>query len=145
MGKNIEIISELYGEFSKGDIPAVLNKLADNVEWEVCNIETDTQKAGVPWLQPRRGKDGAAGFFEIVGKFDFKKFDVLSMTESENQVAAVLRIAAEVTPGGGFFDSEEVHMWTFNDEGKIIRYRHYMDGSSHIAAARGERSAGAAA
>ena len=145
MGKNIETITELYAEFGRGDIPAVLDKLADNVEWEVCGIETEGQKAGVPWLQPRHGRSGAAEFFDIVTKFDFQQFEVRSLMEGGNQVAAELHIAAEVTPGGGFFDSEEMHLWTFNDEGKITGYRHYMDNAPHIAASRGERGTGAAA
>lgn len=144
MSKNIETISELYAEFGRGDIPAVLNKLADNVEWEVCATPTGAQRAGVPWLQPRHGKSGAAEFFDIVTKFDFKEFNILSLMDGGNQVAALLRIAAD-TPGGGHFDDEEIHLWSFNDEGKITAYRHYMDSAPHIAAARGERSAGAAA
>lgn len=144
MSKNIETISELYAEFGRGDIPAVLNKLADNVEWEVCAAQTSAQKAGVPWLQPQHGKEGAAKFFEIVTKFDFKEFTIISLMEGDNRVSALLRIAAD-TPGGGHFDDEEIHLWTFNDEGKITGYRHYMDGEPHIAAARGERSTGTAA
>jgi uncharacterized protein len=144
MSKNIETISELYADFNRGDIPAVLDKLADNVEWEVCAVETAAQKAGVPWLQPQYGKEGAAKFFDIVAKFDFKTFNILSLTEGGSNVSALLRIAAD-TPGGGHFDDEEIHFWTFNDEGKITGYRHYMDTAPHIAAARGERSVGTAA
>ncbi len=144
MSKNIETISELYTEFGRGDIPAVLDKLADDVKWEVCGIETEGQKMGVPWLQPRHDRSGASEFFDIVTKFDFQEFQVRSLMEGGNQVAAELRIAAEV-PGGGFFDTEEMHLWTFNDEGKIIGYRHYMDNAPHIAAASGERGTGAAA
>jgi ketosteroid isomerase-like protein len=150
MGKNLDTISELYAEFGRGDIPAVLNKLADNVEWEVCTVPTEAQLAGVPWLQPQHGKEGAAKFFEIVGQFDFKVFDIISLTEGGNNVSALLRIAAD-TPGGGHFDDEEIHFWTFNEEGKISGYRHYMDSAPHIAAAngassaRGERNAGASA
>ena len=144
MGKLTDTISELYAEFGRGDIPAVLDKLADNVEWEVCTIPTEAQKAGVPWLQPQRGKEGAANFFDIVTKMDFKVFDILSLTEGDKTVAALLRIEAD-TPNGGHFDDEEIHFWSFNDEGKIIGYRHYMDSAPHIAAARGERSSGASA
>jgi ketosteroid isomerase-like protein len=144
MSKNIETISELYADFGRGDIPAVLEKLADDVQWEVCAVETAAQKAGVPWLQPQYGRSGAAKFFDIVAKFDFKVFDILSLMDGGSQVSALLRIAAD-TPGGGHFDDEEIHLWTFNDEGKITAYRHYMDSEPHIAAARGERSSGAAA
>ena len=144
MSKNIETISQLYAEFGKGDIPAVLDRLADNVEWEVCAVPTEAQKAGVPWLQPQRGKDGARKFFDIVGKMDFKVFDILSLMEGGNQVAALLRIEAD-TPEGGHFDDEEIHLWTFNEAGKITGYRHYMDSAPHIAASRGESSSAATA
>jgi ketosteroid isomerase-like protein len=144
MSKNIDTISQLYAEFGKGDIPAVLDKLADNVEWEVCTIPTEAQKAGVPWLQPQRGKDGAQKFFDVVGKMDFKVFDILSLMEGGNQVAALLRIEAD-TPEGGHFDDEEIHLWTFNEAGKITGYRHYMDSAPHIAASRGENSSAATA
>lgn len=41
-------------------------------------------------------------------------------------------------PGGGRFADEELHLWTFNDAGKVTRLRHHCDTAKHIAASRGE-------
>jgi ketosteroid isomerase-like protein len=36
--------------------------------------------------------------------------------------------------GGGHYRDEEMHLWTFDDEGKVTRLRHYTDTAKHIAA-----------
>ena len=43
---NIGTVREIYEAFGRGDVPAILNKLDDNIEWE-----TQNPVAGVPWLQ----------------------------------------------------------------------------------------------
>ena len=40
-------------------------------------------------------------------------------------------------PDGGRFADEELHLWTFDDAGRVTRYRHYVDTAKHIAAASG--------
>jgi ketosteroid isomerase-like protein len=30
---------------------------------------------------------------------------------------------------------EEIHLWTFNDAGQVVRLRHYTDTAKHMAAA----------
>ena len=41
-------------------------------------------------------------------------------------------------PNGGSYRDEELHLWTFDDEGKVSRLRHYTDTAKHISAAKGE-------
>jgi uncharacterized protein len=36
--------------------------------------------------------------------------------------------------GGGHYRDEEIHLWTFDDAGKVVRLRHYVDTAKHIAA-----------
>lgn len=40
-------------------------------------------------------------------------------------------------PGGGSYRDEEIQLWTFNDDGKVCRLRHYVDTAKHIAAWQG--------
>lgn len=54
-------------------------------------------------------------------------FDVLSILEGDNQVAA------EVVIGCNYFLDEEVHLWNFNAASKVTRMRHYTDTAKHIA------------
>jgi ketosteroid isomerase-like protein len=55
---NLRIVQGIYSAFGKGDIPAILNALADDVEW--------LQPPGgePPFKGTYRGRDGAGTFFQ---------------------------------------------------------------------------------
>jgi hypothetical protein len=135
MNNNIATVSRIYEAFGKGDIPTIINELADDVQWEQW-ADNSAQKAGVPWLEARKGKDGVIEFFKIVAGFKIKDFRVLSIMGNGNQVAAEFIIEADVPATGGYYRDEEMHLWTFNDQGKVIRLRHYTDTAKHIGAAK---------
>jgi ketosteroid isomerase-like protein len=95
------------------------------------------QRARVPWFEQLHGRDGVMQFFGLVAQFEVTEFSVLDIMASENQVAAEIVFAATV-PGGGRYRDEEMHLWSFDADGKITRLRHYTDTAKHIAAAKGE-------
>jgi uncharacterized protein len=128
MSDHLEAVKEIYEAFGRGDIPAILDRLADDVQWEPWADNT-AQAAGVPWLLPRSGKAGVLEFFAIVGTLKVSDFRVLSLMAGENQVAAEVEIVTER------FRDQECHLWRFNDAGKVERLRHYVDTAKHIAAA----------
>ena len=129
-----EIIATVYEAFGKGDIPTILEMLADDVQWESWADNT-AQNAGIAYLKPQNGKAGAADFFKNVSEtLSIKEFSVLSIMEGKNQVAAEFVIEADVLTTGKSFRDEEVHLWSFNDKNEIIRFRHYLDTAKHIAA-----------
>ena len=134
MNNNLQTINNIYEAFGKGDIPFIINCLAEDVEWEQW-ADNSAQKAGVPWMQAQPGKAGAMEFFKTLGQLVIKEFSVLSVMGNENQVAAEFVIEAEIPATGGVYRDEEIHLWTFNEEGKITRLRHYIDTAKHIAAA----------
>ena len=37
---------------------------------------------------------------------------------------------------GGHYKDEEMHLWTFNDAGKVIRLWHFLDTHKHMQAAK---------
>lgn len=57
---NMGTVREIYEAFGRGDVPAILNKLDGNVEWE-----TQNPVAGVPWLQSRPWESKHHRFFRI--------------------------------------------------------------------------------
>ena len=135
MNNNVATVNSIYEAFSKGDIPTIIDYIADNVQWEQW-ADNSAQKAGVPWMLERKGKEGAFEFFRIVGELSIKDFRVLSIMGNGNQVAAEFIIEAEVPATGGHYRDEEIHLWTFDEQGKVIRLRHYTDTAKHIAAAK---------
>lgn len=135
MNDNLSTVTKIYEAFGKGDVPTILSSMADDVQWEQWADNT-AQKAGVPWLQPRQGPVGVGEFFQAMGALSLKDFRVLSLMAGGNQVAVEFVIEADVLGSGGHFRDEELHLWTFNDAGKVIRLRHYTDTAKHIAAAK---------
>jgi ketosteroid isomerase-like protein len=131
---NIKIVSDIYSAFGRGDIAFILGCLADEVEWEVW-ADNRGQRAGVPWLAERHGRDAVRGFFEIIGKWEFKSFEVRDLMGSALQVASELTFDVRF-PSGAEFREEEMHLWTFDAAGKVTRFRHYCDTAKHIEAAR---------
>lgn len=139
MNENSVTVSAIYEAFGKGDIPSILEFLADDVAWESWTDNT-AQKANVPWLQARHGKADVMEFFKIIGSFEIKDFQVLSIMSGDNQVAAEIVFEATIPMTGAHYRDEEIHLWTFNERGKIIRFRHYVDTAKHIAAAEGKKT-----
>lgn len=134
MSDNLAVIGAIYEAFGKGDIPTILGHLADDVRWEEWADNT-AQKAGVPWLQARHGKAGALEFFQVLGGLlQVTDFRVLSLMAGGHQVAAEIVIECDVKGAGRRFRDEEIHLWTLNADGKVIRMRHYADTAKHIAA-----------
>ena len=133
---HVESVTALYEAFGRGDVPAILERLSSDVRWEHWD-DSFAQRAAVPWMQPRTGHDEVAEFFRLVGEWQIAEFSVRDVMASEKQVVAQIVIDA-TKPDGGRLRDEELHLWSFDADGKIIGMRHYVDTAKHIAAARGE-------
>jgi ketosteroid isomerase-like protein len=134
MSDHLATVSAIYEAFGRGDVPGILEHLSDDVQWESWADNT-AQKAGVGWLRPRYGKAGATEFFQLIAEeLDVQEFQVLSVMAGGNQVAVELVISAKLRKGDGGYRDEEMHLWTFGDDGKVVRLRHYTDTAKHMAA-----------
>lgn len=133
---NLATVQSIYEAFGKGDLPAILSHLAADVEWERWEGGNSGADAGIPYLQPRTGPSDVAGFFEALSALQFHRFEPRALTAGGNVVMASLLVDLENKANGKRFTDEEVHMWTFNDAGKVTRFRHFVDTSKHIAAMR---------
>jgi uncharacterized protein len=69
---NVTTITDLYAAFGRGDIPAILDVLAEDVRWEHWDDNT-AQREGVSHLQPRTGRKGTAQFFAEIDYVDTAK------------------------------------------------------------------------
>ncbi len=91
---------------------------------------------GHPTLTRRTGPAEVGDFFTVVGTRTLHDFTVLDVIGDGRQVLAVVR-AESTLPNGGRFADEELHLWTFDESGRVIRLRHHLDTAEHIAAGRG--------
>jgi len=109
------------------------SKLAEDITWEHDLVEN----YGIPWLAPGKGIAHVSDFFGVVHKeFEIASFDLISFLEGTNQVAVVCRMKAKICSTGKPIDGLEVHLWTFDRTGKVVRFRHFVDTHQHFHASR---------
>jgi ketosteroid isomerase-like protein len=130
---NAATVAEIYAAFGRGDIPAILDRLTDDVEWEVW-ADHHGQRAGVAHLAARRGPAQVAEFFAGIAQWVPREFAVLDVIGTGRQVVAEIRAEFEL-PNGRSLADEELHLWTFDGAGRVERFRHYVDTAKHIAVA----------
>jgi len=126
-------VQEIYAAFGKGDVPAILERLADSVEWEYGAGPTE-----VPWLKERRGRAGAAEFFASLSSLEIHKFVPKTLLEGPGVVVVLLELEASVkATGKRIVEEDEVHIWYLDDKHRVTRFRHRVDTQQHLAAYRG--------
>ena len=91
---NLQTVQKIYGAFGAGDVPAILSKLADDVEWD------GDASGDSPLNQPRRGRDGVGEFFVNTQSVDFTNFSPTAFLESGNVVVALIDAAFTVKATG---------------------------------------------
>jgi uncharacterized protein len=91
-------------------------------------------RAHATWVIRR----GVGGFFAAAGQMDIVDLQILNMMEGGNEVAVSFVIEAKLPQlGGRSYRDEEIHLWTFDADGKVSRLRHYVDTAKHIEAFSG--------
>ena len=127
---NLTTVRAIYAAFGRGDVPTILTHLDEHVEWEYGAGESS-----VPWLQRRHGRDGAAAFFASLKGLVIAKFTPKALLEGDGVVVALIDLEATVTATGRpIVEEDEVHIWYFNQAGKVSRFRHRVDTHQHVTA-----------
>jgi ketosteroid isomerase-like protein len=110
------IVQELYAAFGRGDVPAILAKIADDVVWE------SEGPAIVSFSGIRHGTTETRGFFEALGAdHSNPQLTIAEYVASGDTVMTIGRYTATMKATGKKFDSPIAHCWKFRD-GKVVRY-----------------------
>lgn len=135
MSHTVETVQAVYQAFGRGDIPTILTHLAPNIHWEPW-ADHSAQRAGHPLFKSRVGLEEVPGFFALVGDcVQIHEFKVRDVFGSGHQVAGECFVDCTWLPTGRRFKDEELHLWTFGEDGQIVRFRHYVDTAKHLRAA----------
>ena len=126
----IQTVQEIYAAFGRGDIPAIVARLAPDVEWEY-----GANGHPAPWLQTIRGRDQVPRFFEALGAIELTQFQPKQILGDGNTVVVLLDEAftARAT-GRQVVEEDAVHIWHFDDSGRVSRMRHRVDTLAHARA-----------
>ncbi|HSV53422.1 MAG TPA: nuclear transport factor 2 family protein [Burkholderiaceae bacterium] len=120
----VERVQQMYAAFGRGDVPAILAGLAEDVEWEYGAIRNP-----VPWLQPYKGRAQVPQFFEALAKhIDLTQFEPRTFLQQGLLVVDLVDVAFTVrATGKHVVEAETVHIWHFNAAGLVQRFRHRVD------------------
>lgn len=121
-------VEAMYAAFSRGDVPAILEKLSPDIVWEDRDASTD-----VPWLRPRRGREGAIEFFKALASgYDIQKFEVRTILEGPGLVVVLLDVEGVViATQKRIADRDGVHLWRFDADGLVSSFAHRIDTHRH--------------
>ena len=124
---NVQTVQEIYALFGAGDVPGILAKLADDVDWQYGSGSTD-----VPWLQHRKGRAAVGGFFEALGNLEFHNFAPKQLLEGDGVVVSLVDVEFTVkATGKRVAEENEVHVWHFNSAGQVSRFKEGLDSHAH--------------
>jgi uncharacterized protein len=128
--QNTKVVQEACAAFSRGDIPALLGFMTDDIHWQPV-----IGAAGhVPFAGERKGKAGVAEFFKQVSETeDFQQFEPREFVAQGNTVVAIGRYRATTRATGKTFDSAFAMVFTFRD-GKVAGFREFTDSAAVNAA-----------
>ena len=85
-----------------------------------------------------RAAEELASRVEVLQRQHSVDLQILNMMEGGNQVAVEFVLEVNLPAwGGGHYRDEEIHLWTFDDQGKVVRLRHYTDTAKQIASFKG--------
>jgi len=126
---NTAVVQGLYAAFMRGDVPFILNSIADKVEWH-HHGPIDV----IPWAKSRHTRDEVAEFFTELDKLvTFEQFEPRTYVAQGDTVVALGYWKARAKATGRPIEEYWAMEWTLAD-GKVIGYRAYDD-TAAIAAA----------
>lgn len=127
--ESLKTAQQMYASFGRGDLQAVLNVLADDIEWEVRGPTHI-----VPWTGKRRGRDQVAEYFKLIGETvvinTFEQQDIIAQDE---KVMAIFHEQARNKKTGRTYETAIVHSIVVRRQ-KVAKFDGYMETGPLIAA-----------
>ncbi len=119
-----ETVQHIYAAFGRGDVPAILACLAEDVEWEYGSAPNP-----VPWLQPLRGVQQVPRFFDVLHtQVEFHSFVPKQCLGEGRLVVGLVDFEATVrATGKKVVEVDGVHLFHFDEAGRVSRFRHRAD------------------
>ena len=130
MSNPSEIVQSIYAAFGRGDVPAVLERLSDDVEW------THHGRIGLAYMGSFRGKAAVAKWFGDVAALDgIEAFEPREFLAGPDHVTVLGWERTRALPNGTVFETDWVHVFNVKD-GEVTRFIGAYDTAASAAARR---------
>jgi ketosteroid isomerase-like protein len=130
MSEPQQVIEAVFAAFSRGDIPFILERVADDADWRT------TLAPDVPYNGTYRGREGAGRFFERIGTaLRVTAFTPEKYVTAGEDVVALGFWSGVAQATGRAFKSDWALFFTVR-QGKIVAFHGYEDTAVTAAAFR---------
>jgi ketosteroid isomerase-like protein len=120
---NLALLKNLYAEFGRGNIPAVLGTMSPNIKWYSAE-GNPYQLSGAPWVGPDAILNNL--FMKIGTDWDTFVVHPKAFHDAGNSVIVEVRYTGTVKATGKSVDAQACHIWDVRD-GKITKFQQYLD------------------
>ena len=118
---NITIVQQAYNNFKTGNIPGLLDLLADDITWQLPEIES------VPFAGKRTGRAAVGEFFTILGtNQDSLAFEPGEMIAQGDKVVSIGSYNWRIKSTNREYGCDFAHVFTISD-GKITGFLEFTD------------------
>lgn len=125
---NADVVRQAYNNFKTGNINALLNLLADDVDWRLPAIKN------VPFAKRFQGRAGVGQFFAGVGENqEVIRFEPKEFISEGDKVAVIGHYEWRVKSTGKNFEGDWVHVFTVRN-GKVTAFLEFTDTAAAAAA-----------
>ncbi|MDQ6931775.1 MAG: nuclear transport factor 2 family protein [Candidatus Eremiobacteraeota bacterium] len=132
--ENLKVVQEAYDAFKRGDIPTVLSKMTDDVQWAIPG------PPGIAVAGQRHGAHQVAEFFKTLGEEqEPQEFAPREFIPKNDKVIVLGHFRWLVKRTGRILESDWVHVFTLRD-GKVASFQEYSD-SARLVEAYGSAAA----
>ena len=140
---NTDVVRQVYEAFARGDIPAMLGMLTDDVEFTMQGPPV------LPYAGTHRGREGIVEFVSLLGEtLEFERFGPRAFVAQGDTVVVLGGDRSLVKSTGRAFEEEWAHVYTLRD-GKIAKGLLIEDTAAQVvafgAAQEGDRASSDAA
>jgi hypothetical protein len=131
--ENTRLAQSAYEAFGRGDMAALAEVMADDIEWVNPGDPDDDPNAGT-----FKGKEAVLGWFGgLASTLDFTTFEPREFIAQGDKVVSIVYAEATVRSTGRSVVQDEAHVWTFRG-GKLARFQIFFDTAAAAAAHRME-------
>lgn len=119
--ENTRLVQQAYQNMKAGDMQSFLNLLAEDVQWELPEMEN------VPFAGKWQGREQVGQFFGIVNETqDTVEFEVDDFIAQGDKVVVLGRFLMHVKSTDKDSRSNWAHVWTVKG-GKVTHFYEYVD------------------
>lgn len=124
----LEVVQAAYSAFGRGDVPAILELVADAVEWKFVGAR------GMPYTGTCGTKGEVAKWFASIPQGDdIQAFEPREFIVGGDNVTVLGWERTRAVPSGKVFEADWVHIFTVRN-GRVVRFWGMYDTEASAAA-----------